>query len=49
MADQRSPRVNKALMANYKGQTVRLIAKLITVRGSASGRLMVLLTWSLTV
>ncbi|RDX47243.1 replication factor A protein 3 [Polyporus arcularius HHB13444] len=32
MADQRSPRVNKALMANYKGQTVRLIAKLITFK-----------------
>ena len=32
MADHRSPRVNKALMANYQGQTVRLIAKLTTVR-----------------
>lgn len=32
MADHRSPRVNKALMAKYMGQTVRLIAKLITVR-----------------
>ncbi|KAI1788948.1 replication factor A protein 3 [Ganoderma leucocontextum] len=32
MADHRSPRVNKALMANYQGQTVRLIAKLITFK-----------------
>ncbi|KAI0720731.1 replication factor A protein 3 [Cerioporus squamosus] len=32
MADQRSPRVNKALMANFKGQTVRLTAKLITFK-----------------
>ena len=32
MTDARTPRVNKALMANYKGQTVRVVAKLITVR-----------------
>ncbi|KAI0714084.1 replication factor A protein 3 [Cerioporus squamosus] len=32
MTDQRTPRVNKALMANYKGQPVRLIAKLITLK-----------------
>ncbi|KAI0764604.1 hypothetical protein BD413DRAFT_576266 [Trametes elegans] len=29
MSDHRSPRVNKARMADYKGQTVRLIAKLL--------------------
>ncbi|KAI1788647.1 replication factor A protein 3 [Ganoderma leucocontextum] len=32
MAHHRSPRVNKALMANHSGQTVRLIAKLITFK-----------------
>ncbi|KAI0367635.1 replication factor A protein 3 [Pilatotrama ljubarskyi] len=32
MADHRSPRVNKARMADYKGQMVRLIAKLISFR-----------------
>ncbi|RDX49856.1 replication factor A protein 3 [Lentinus brumalis] len=32
MADKRTPRVNKALMSNYKGQTVRLMAKLITFK-----------------
>ena len=31
MTDHRSPRVNKALLANYTGQTVRLIGKIITV------------------
>ena len=39
MADHRSPRVNKALMANYQGQTVRLIAKLTTVRTQSLKRL----------
>ncbi|PIL36612.1 hypothetical protein GSI_00301 [Ganoderma sinense ZZ0214-1] len=32
MAEHRSPRVNKALIANYQGQTVRLIAKLTTFK-----------------
>ncbi|KAI0794044.1 replication factor A protein 3 [Fomes fomentarius] len=32
MAENRAPRVNKALMANYLGQTVRLIAKLVTLK-----------------
>ncbi|KAJ3007243.1 hypothetical protein NUW54_g3618 [Trametes sanguinea] len=32
MSETRSPRVNKALMANFKGQTVRLIAKLKSFR-----------------
>ncbi|KAM5540580.1 hypothetical protein V8D89_005611 [Ganoderma adspersum] len=32
MADHRSPRVNKALMANYQGQTVRLVVKLTTFK-----------------
>ncbi|KAI0642558.1 replication factor A protein 3 [Trametes meyenii] len=32
MSDSRSPRVNKARMADYKGQTVRLIAKLLKFR-----------------
>ncbi|KAM5531242.1 hypothetical protein V8D89_015108 [Ganoderma adspersum] len=36
MADHRSPRVNKALMANYPGQTVRLIAKLITFKDNVA-------------
>ncbi|RPD56025.1 replication factor A protein 3 [Lentinus tigrinus ALCF2SS1-7] len=31
MADQRTPRVNKALMAKFRGQTVRVVAKLITL------------------
>ena len=39
MADHRSPRVNKALMANYQGQTVRLVAKLTTVRTQSLKRL----------
>ncbi|EIW55301.1 replication factor A protein 3 [Trametes versicolor FP-101664 SS1] len=32
MSDHRSPRVNKARMADFKGQTVRLIAKIINFR-----------------
>ncbi len=32
MSDHRSPRVNKARMADFKGQTVRLIAKIVNVR-----------------
>ncbi|KAI0656917.1 replication factor A protein 3 [Cubamyces menziesii] len=32
MTEHRSPRVNKALMDNFKGQTVRLIAKIRNVR-----------------
>ncbi|KAI0326168.1 replication factor A protein 3 [Cubamyces sp. BRFM 1775] len=32
MTDHRSPRVNKALLDNFKGQTVRLIAKIRSVR-----------------
>ncbi|KAH9847430.1 replication factor A protein 3 [Lenzites betulinus] len=32
MSDHRSPRVNKARMADYKGQTVRLIAKILSFR-----------------
>ncbi|OSD01439.1 replication factor A protein 3 [Trametes coccinea BRFM310] len=32
MSENRSPRVNKALMEKFKGQTVRLIAKLKSFR-----------------
>ncbi|TBU27013.1 replication factor A protein 3 [Dichomitus squalens] len=32
MSTNRSPRVNKTLMAKYSGQTVRLIAKLISLK-----------------
>ncbi|KAI0676568.1 replication factor A protein 3 [Trametes maxima] len=32
MSENRSPRVNKARMAEYKGQTVRLIAKILKFR-----------------
>ncbi|KAI8969783.1 replication factor A protein 3 [Trametes punicea] len=32
MADHRSPRVNKAMMARFKGQTVRLIGKVRSLR-----------------
>ncbi|KAI0731325.1 replication factor A protein 3 [Earliella scabrosa] len=32
MAETHAPRVNKALMGNYPGQSVRLIAKVITFK-----------------
>ncbi|KAI0822970.1 replication factor A protein 3 [Trametes gibbosa] len=32
MSDNRSPRVNKARMADYKGRTVRLIVKILSFR-----------------
>ncbi|KAI0631043.1 replication factor A protein 3 [Trametes polyzona] len=32
MSEHRSPRVNKARMADFKGQAVRLIAKVLSIR-----------------
>ncbi|KAH9923936.1 replication factor A protein 3 [Epithele typhae] len=36
MTDHRSPRVNKALLAKYIGQTVRLVGKVISANGDTA-------------